>query len=211
VTTGVVTGPDGKPLAGVYVIGMDDLAVATTDGNGRYSMHCVPQRLVAASWLLPVNSPKPGPSGGWPTGVDTTKYGAAPTSPAPGYVFSGGSSDLSGAATVHCDGKPVDFQLPAGGGVEITWKTSSGGNGSGASDPIDNLYVPGLGKQAALEGAAVSSAGVQVVEGLAAGTLLITEVSASFSCTGGSASGYGSAVTVVAGQTTAVTCTITGG
>lgn len=211
VTTGVVSGPDGKPLAGAYVIGMDDLAVATTDGSGRYSMPCVHQPLVAATWLLPIDKPRPGRSGGWLFGVDTTTYGPPPTSPGPGYVFSGGASDLSGAVTVRCDGKPVDFQLPASGNVEITWRTASGADGSGTSDPIDNLYLPGLGTQAALETAPVSSAGTQVVDGLDAGSLRIDEVAASFSCTGATATGYGAEVTVVAGRTSDVTCTITGG
>jgi hypothetical protein len=206
-TSGTVTGPGGQPVGGAYVIGLDNLAVAVTDANGDYSMPCVSQPLVAASWLIPIDSPSPGTSGGYAYGTDTTSYGAPPTSSGPGYVFSGGASDISTASTVTCDGQPVDFQLPQGGAVDITWS----GSAKGTTPPIDNLYLPGLGHQAALETAPVSSSGQQVIDQIGPGTLQIDEVSTPFSCTGPGTTADGQAifsVTVTAGQTTSVTCTI---
>jgi hypothetical protein len=171
-------------------------------------MPCVAQPLVAAAWLLPVNGPAPGASGGWLYGVDTTSYTDPRTSPGPGYVFSGGVPDLSSATTVPCDGQLTNFSLPAGGSVVITWTTSTGGTASSASGPIDNLYLPGLGSQAALVTVPLSG-DEQVITGLGAGVLRIDEVNASFTCTG-TATGYGAEVIVTAGQTTDVTCTVTG-
>ncbi len=213
-TSGTVTGPDGTPVAGASVIGLDNLAVAVTDANGDYSMPCVAQPLVAASWLIPVYSPSPGTSGGYSYGTDSTSYGAPPTSPEPGYVFSGGASGVSGASTVTCNGQPVDFQLPQGGAVDIAWKNITSSELAQGTTPIDNLYLPGLGRQAALETAPVSSSGDQVIDGIGPGTLNIDGVSTSFSCTGPGTSADGQAiysVTVTTGQTTFVTCTIATG
>jgi hypothetical protein len=210
-TSGTVTGPDGQPVGGASVIGLDNLVVAVTDANGDYSMPCVPQPLVAASWLIPVYTPSPGTSGGYSYGTDSTSYGAPPTSPEPGYVFSGGASDISAAATVACDGQPVDFQLPQGGAVDITWKNITYSESAQGTTPIDNLYLPGLGRQAALETAPLSSDGQQVIDGVGPGTLQIDGVSTPFTCTGPGTTADGQAiysVTVTAGQTTFVTCTI---
>src|ERR1019366_1744270 len=104
VTAGTVTDPNGKPSSGAYVIGLNNLAIARTDAAGHYSMPCVQQKLVGATWLLPVDSPRPGVSGGFGYGTDTTSYGSPPTAAGSGYVFSGGASDLSAATTVACDG-----------------------------------------------------------------------------------------------------------
>ena len=89
VTSGVVTDSSGRPVAGAYVIGLNNLAVARTNARGRYSMACVDQKLVAAAWLLPVMTTGPGGSGGFSYGVNTTKYSPPPGTPGPGYVFPG--------------------------------------------------------------------------------------------------------------------------
>lgn len=221
VTSGTVTGPDGQAVADAYIIGLGNLAVARTDAGGHYSLPCVAQKLVGATWLLPVNSPKPGSSGRWGYGTGTTDYGPPPTSAGAGYVFSGNTSDVSTATTVTCNGTPVDFRLSAGGAVDITWASSSPGSttttavAGGASQntdlPIDNLYLPGLGQQAALETAPVSPSGHQVIDRMGPGTLRIDGVSSPFTCTGPGVTGSGAlwTVTVNTGQTEHMTCTTT--
>ena len=209
-TTGTVTGPDGRPVANAYVIGLTNLNVVQTDARGRFAMPCVAQKLVAATWVLPVQSPQPGPSGGYRYRSDTTDYpqGTPPAGPGPGYVFSGGASRLSGAATVACNGSPVNFQLPPGGAVDIRWvhPPRSGQNG-----PIDNLNLPGLENQAALETVDVSSTGHQVLSQLGPGTLEIHPVATPFTCSGPGVTGSDGiyTVAVAAGQVSPVTCMVT--
>jgi hypothetical protein len=219
-TSGVVTDSSGRPVAGAYVIGLNNLAVARTDARGHYSMACVDQKLVAAAWLLPVMTAGPGGSGGFSYGVNTTNYGPPPGTPGPGYVFSGGASDVTAATRAGCGGTLVNFRLPAGGTVDITWTSRSTPPGtdvgptttdpdpSVSAGPIDNLYLPGLGTQAALETDLATTNNQQIVAQLGAGTLRIDGVSTPFTCSGPGVAGSGAVwtVPVQAGKTTSVTC-----
>ncbi|MGH9069742.1 MAG: hypothetical protein ACRDX8_00915 [Acidimicrobiales bacterium] len=118
--TGTVSGPDGQPVSGAYVVSVDKLAVARTDAKGQYSMPCgsytQPQPLVAANWLVPVGPPM---AGSYAYSRNTTSYPSPPTTPGPGYVFSGASTNLSGATSPAC-GSTVNFALPAGASVRST-------------------------------------------------------------------------------------------
>jgi hypothetical protein len=213
--TGIVTDSSGKPIPNAYVIGMSDLSVARTDANGHYSMRCTGQKLVAATWLLPVDQ-----AGATSVtfGVNSTQYGPPPTTAGAGYVFSGGATDVGQATPAPCDGQPVNFRLPIGATVDIGWVTGSG-NPSGPgptptttslpSIPIDNLYLPGLDDQGALETAPISPTGHQVIGQLGPGTLRIDGTMTSFTCSGPGVAGSGAiwTVTVATGATTSVTCT----
>lgn len=221
VITGTVVDSSGQPVAGAYVIGLDSLTVARTNASGQFTMSCEmtsngvtetrSEPLVAASWLIPVqlgNSP-----GGITYGTGTTNYGAPPTTAGLGYAFSGGAADAASAAVVTCSSPPQRFVLGAGGGVDISFVTSSGApvTTDPQGIPIDNLYLPGLGQSAALETAPLTG-GRQIVQQLAGGTLYIDGTSSTLSCTGpgvvADPSRAGADVTVTPGETTQVVCTI---
>jgi len=159
-----------------------------------------PEPLIAATWLVPVAHST---GGGVAYGRDTTSYGPPPTTPGPGYIFSGNVSQLADAASPACDSR-VDFHLPTGSSVTISWQ----GAGSAAL-PIDNLYLPGLGQAAALETEPLNAAGQQVVDQLGSGSLQVDGVSTSFECSGPGVSGAQAIwhVAVTAGQSAAITCT----
>jgi hypothetical protein len=215
-TTGTVTDADGNPVSDAYVIGMTALSVARTDAAGHYSMPCTAQKLVAATWLLPVMTAG---TTSINYGKNTTEYGPPPVAPGAGYkIFSGGVSEVSQASPVACDGNPVNFQLPAGATVDITWTTGSGpvdGSESTStttdtppSSSIDDLYLPGLADQAARETAPISG-GHQIIPQLAQGIIRIDATGTAFTCSGPGVAGYGSTwyVTVPAAAITSVTCT----
>jgi hypothetical protein len=211
-----VTDADGNPVADAYVIGMTNLSVARTDADGHYALPCSAQKLLAASWILPVMTAG---TTSINYGVNTTVYGPPPIASGAGYVFSGGVSDLSQASPVVCDGNPVNFQLPVGATVDITWVTGSGPvDGSATtttvtsappSNSIDTLYLPGLKDQAAPETAPVSATGQQVIAQLGPGTIQINGTGTPFTCSGASVAGDGSTwyVSVPAAVITSVTCT----
>jgi hypothetical protein len=213
-----VTDADGNPVADAYVIGMTNLWVTQTGTDGHYSMPCTAQKLVAASWRLPVMTAGTTPMD-MDYGVNTTEYGLPPDTSGPGYVFSGEVSDLSQASPVACDGNPVNFQLPVGATVDITWVTGPlPGDSSETTSPttsahppnlIDKFHLPGLKDQAAPETVAVSPTGQQVIAQLGPGTMQIDGTGTPFTCVGADPAGDGSTwlVTVAAAAVTSVTCT----
>jgi hypothetical protein len=214
-TVGTVTDAAGNPVSDAYVIGMTDLSVARTDADGHYSMPCTVQKLVAATWILPVMTAG---TTALSYGHNTTEYEPPPVTSGSGYVFSGGASDVSQASPVACDGNPVDFRLPVGGTVDITWVIGSGsGDDSGTTTttntspqkPADNLYLPGLDSQAAPETAPVSGTGHQIISQLGPGAIRVDGTGTPFSCSGIGVAGTGSTfyVTVSVGAITSVTCT----
>ena len=224
--TGTVTDTGGRPVPGAYVIGLNSLTVVQTDSSGRYSMPCRvtegaisgfrSEPLVAAPWVLPVI---PAGQGSYAVGVNTTKYGPPPTSPGPGYVFSGGSPDAVHASDVTCDGHPVNFVLPAGGGADVQFLNANGSPVSPSQfqgPPVDNLYLPGLGEHAALDTSPLSTDGHQVVMQMGPGTFGL-DVLYPMTCTeagtqlfpDGAAKGLG--VRIVAGLVVHVTCRLTTG
>jgi hypothetical protein len=210
-----VTDADGNPVSDAYVIGMTNLSVARTDADGHYSMPCTAQKLVAASWILPVMAAG---TTSLVYGQNTTFYGPPPVASGAGYIFSGGVNDLSQASPVVCDGNPVNFQLPVGATVDITWVTGSGPvDGSETTstttsvpppNSIDGLYLPGLDSQAAVETAPVST-GQQLIAQLGPGTIQINGTGTPFTCAGAGVAGSGSTwyVSVPAAAVTSVTCT----
>lgn len=214
--SGTVRDSGGRPVAGAYVIGVDSLTVVRTDSSGRYSMSCeltsngmVGRRmepLVASRWLLPV---EPTGRGGYAFGEDTTRYGPPPTAPGLGYAFSGGAADVDHAEPATCDGRPVDFVLGPGGGADIQILDASGNPVSTSNMAPDNLYLPGLGRHAALETAPAAD-GHQRVEQLAAGVLRIDGTTSTLHCSGqgvvDDAAAAGADVTIVPGKTATVTC-----
>ena len=222
--TGMVTDSAGHPLSGAYVIGLDSLTVARTDPTGHFAMPCKvssgaitanrTEPMVASAWLAPV---LPNGQGGFSYGSTTTTYGPPPTTPGPGYAFSGGASDAAQATTVTCNGRPVNFVLPAGGGADVQFVDSKGAPATSFSGPpVDNLYLPGLGEHAALETAPLSSDGHQVLEQLGPGTLGL-DVLYPMTCTtsGGTQlapdpSGRGLGVIITPGQVTHVICRLSG-
>lgn len=199
--TGTVTGPDGQPVAGAYVIGVNSLSEVRTNANGQFTMACspAPQPLLAASWLISlaaVNGAKAGT-------FNPATSQRPPSTPGPGYVFSGGRATLAGATTPAC-GSTVDFALPAGASVTIDWH---GPMPSPA--PVDNLYLPGLGPAAVLETQPLDASNQQVIDQIGPGMLQIDEAGASFSCSGPGVSGahpywY---VQVAAGHAMTLDCT----
>ena len=208
---GTVRDAAGRPVAGGYVIGLASLTVARTDSAGHYTMPCQHEALVAATWLVQVL--RAGHTGTVLFGTDTTASAAIPSAPGPGYRFSGGASDAGHASPAACDGRPADFVLPPGGTVDITLLTSQGlPIAPGAGGPIDNLYLPGLGAQASLALAPVTSAGHQVLSQLGPGSLRIDGVTSVLSCSGpgvvADPTVAGARVTVVSGQVVAVTCRV---
>ena len=204
--SGVVRDGSGQPVANAYVIGLNSLTVARTDTSGRFSMPCSSaEPLVAATWLLPVES------GGSRYGQTTTMFGPPPTTPGLGYSFSGGASDAQQAAAVACGTQSTNFVLAGGANVRIRILDSSGAplvTKSGI--PPDNLYLPGLGDHAALETAPVTADGFQRIDQIGPGVLHIDGTNTFLSCTGPGVSPdqsiAGATVTVTSGATIDVVC-----
>jgi hypothetical protein len=176
--SGRVTRAGGAPVPHAYVIGLDNVVLATTNVKGEFKMPCTGQSLVASPWLMPVQS-----TGG------TTVSGAAGTTPntlGQGYAFSGGVSDIDKAARVPCDAKRYDIRLPLGATVAINLTAPGGGKFTptpGAA-PADAFSLPGFGGRADLVGAKVSSAGVQILSQLGAGELTLHVAHGTFACRG---------------------------
>lgn len=224
--TGMVADSGGRPVPGAYVIGLNSLTVVRTDSSGRYAMPCkvtqgalTGQRdepLVAAMWILPVI---PSGQGSYAVGVNTTQYGPPPTAAGLGYVFSGGSSDAAHASDATCDGRPVNFALPAGGGADVQFLNADGSPVSPSQfqgPPVDNLYMPGLGAHAALDTSPLSADGRQVLMQMGPG-LFGLDVLYPMTCTEAgtqlspSQAAMGLGVRIVAGQVVHVTCRMTAG
>ena len=224
--TGTVTDTGGRPVAGAYVIGLNSLTVVQTDVSGRYSMPCKvtegaisgfrSEPLVASLWVLPV---LPAGQGSYVVGVNTTKYGPPPTAPGLGYVFSGGSPDAAHASDVTCNGRPVNFALPAGGGADVQFLNADGSPVSPArfqGPPVDNLYMPGLGEHAALDTSPLSADGHQVLMQMGPG-LFGLDVLYPMTCAeagtelSNSQGAIGLGVRIVPGQVVHVTCRMTAG
>jgi hypothetical protein len=205
----MVTDHAGRPLAAAYVIGLVSLTVARTDASGRYSIPCRHEPLVASPWLLPITIPHW--SGGAFGPPNTTAYGPVPFAPGSGYAFSGGGGDVGHAAVVAC-GQKADFALQPDGEVDIGLTDASGKpvSTSQGQVPPDNLYLPGLGDQAALEVAPVAANGHQHLAQLGGGTLRIDGTSSTLHCTGtgvtADPSVGGATVTVTPGTTANVVC-----
>lgn len=216
--TGTVTDQNGNPIAGASVIGLANLAVATTDTSGNYSMPCTNQALVASSWLLPMDAPHPGPSGGYAYGTDTTLYASAfPSTPGTAYVFSGGTTDISQAVPLACDGLPVNFTLPFGATVDLFFVDPSGApypvSMKGTGTPVADIYIPGLDTRAAIETPpSTGSTNEEILNRLGTGDLGIDETLDYLSCTAPGvpppAEPGNNLIPVVAGQTVTVTCTV---
>jgi hypothetical protein len=159
------------------------------------SMPCVPEKMAASSWEVPVYG----------------YNGGQPNTPGLGYVFSGAANaDFTNAAVLGCTGAPTDFVLPPGGNVDITFLDSTGKPATNANPPIDNLYLPLLTDTGVFETEPLDASGHQLVDRLAAGTLRIDGVSSTLNCTGPGVtpdpSVAGATVTVVAGTTVNITC-----
>lgn len=205
-TSGIVTAADGTAVAGAYVIGLDSLFVTRTNDAGMYSVPCNREPLVAATFVVPIQK------AGGTTGGQTTPYTSLPSTPGSGYIFSGGATSVSSATSEACDGRPVNFTLPAGGTVVIRFTTSTGAplTPPSGSTPIDSLYLPGLATQAAAASAALSPSGTQTITQLGGGSLRIEGTSGTLTCTGtGVASDSAVAavsVTVTPGKVASVTC-----
>jgi hypothetical protein len=215
--SGTVTDTNGHPVGGAYVIGLDSLTVVRADSAGRFSLPCQvtanamtanrTEALVAGSWLLPI---QPIGRGGYGYGQDTTKYPPPPTTPGLGYAFSGGAADAAHAKVVTCDGQPVNFVLPPGGGVDVQFVDTAGRPArTFPGPPVDNLYLPGLGDHAALETAPLTNDGHQIIDQLGPGSLNL-DILYPMACTetAGPQSGplNGSDVTITPGRTAYVTC-----
>lgn len=216
--TGRVTDSAGNPVAGAYVIGLDSLTVVQTDSSGQFSMPCElstngvegsrSEPLVAASWLLPVEAPG---QGSYALGRNTTDYGPPPSTPGPGYVFSGGAATAAGATPASCNGQAHDFVLGPGGSVDVQVLDHSGNPvSSSVEPPPDNFYLPGLEDHAALETVPLSANGHQLLAQLGTGELRIDGTNSTLDCSGPSVSSDqsigGADVAVVAGQTVDVVC-----
>jgi len=204
VVTGRVTRAGGAPVAHAYVIGLDDLAVATTNARGQYSLPCTGQPLMASPWLVPVTSP----SGATVAG---SVPGHVPGSPGPGYGFSGGTTDVSTAAPAACNGKPVNLHLPPGATVVITFLGSGGAPYSPTpGQPVDVVTLPGLSGRAAPTSPPLSAGGVQTLSQLGTGQLGILATTGQLACQGGglvsAAATPAVVVTTVAGRTLNVKC-----
>jgi hypothetical protein len=141
-------------------------------------------------------------------GHNTTNYGFPPTGPGLGYAFSGGASNAQDAKVVTCNGQPENFVLQPGGTADIQFLSASGAPMSSSpagTIPVDNLYLPGLGKYAALETAPLSSSGQQIVSQLAPGVLQLSWTMSSFDCSG-SGLAPGTGVVITSGHTSFITC-----
>lgn len=205
-TSGIVTAADGTAVAGAYVIGLDSLFVTRTNDAGMYSVPCNREPLLAATFVVPIG--KAGSS----AGSQTTPYTSLPSAPGSGYIFSGGATSVSSATSEACDGRPVNFTLPAGGTVLINFTTATGAplTSVSGSAPIDNLYLPGLGTQAAPAVAPTSASGTQTLTQLGGGSLRIEGTSGNLTCTGPGVASDSAvsavSVTVTPGKVATVTC-----
>jgi hypothetical protein len=218
--SGTVTDASGSPVAGAWVFGLVSRTSVQTDATGRYTMPCQSQPMAASGWLLPATTT----SG---TYVQGGAAGGIPSHPSLGYEFSGGGFDESAAASISCDGQPVDFQLPAGATVTISFVDASGSPYSlndPAAGPVDNVYPPGVGID---EASSPGSRGLgffafdvpptvngnqQVLGGLDAGTLHLGGPS-NLTCTAPDGSRYdnssdGTSISVVGGESLALTCMV---
>ena len=134
-----------------------------------------------------------------------------PTTPGLGYSFTGQAIDAQHAAVASCDRSPVTIVLQPGGNVDIQILDRAGRPAtSDYPAPPDNLYLPALGDQAALETAPVDQSGHQLVDQLAGGTLSIHGTTSNLRCSGPGVAADpavgGATVTVVPGSTVQVTC-----
>jgi hypothetical protein len=179
VVTGTVTRAGGAPVPRAHVVGLDDLSTVTTNVKGEFAMLCTGQALTASPWAVPVK-----PAGGGAPVFDGS--GTVPNELGPGYMFSGGATDVAKAASVPCDGKPVDLRLPLGATVVVSLRDASGARFVPAPGqaPLDSFSLPGFGGRADTVGAPISKTGVQVLPQLGAGTLTIHVAHGTFTCRG---------------------------
>ena len=128
--TGTVTGPNGQPIAGAYVIGLDNLQYVTTDQSGHYTMTCAKQPLMASTWIPWLdNASQPGlaqpqPAEGY-LGKSVWTTNGQPPPAGPAYTFSGKAGTANTATIPTCGSTPVDFQLPESGSIYLTSTTVS--------------------------------------------------------------------------------------
>lgn len=176
-------------------------------------MPCQAEPLIAATWIPPIDSLADSPTLGYSYGKNTTLTTTAPTSPGLGYSFSNGASSADDpSAIVSCNGQPVNFILPQGGNADIEIQDSSGNPVTDVYDqpPPDDLYLPGLGKHAAIFDPTISPDGHQVLYQMGAGTLRIDGTTSTLSCIGpqvtSDPSVAGADVTITPGTTAYVIC-----
>jgi hypothetical protein len=166
-------------VKGAFVVGLHTLSVTATNAKGEYTVPCPGQPLMFSPWLVPLAPPGGAAAGGAARVV--------PANGGPGYIFSGGSTSISGAAGVACGDKPVETRLPVGASVSLVLLTTA--NGPYSLPPgqaaIDTFSLPGLGGQGLPMQAPVSAGGVQELAQLGAGTLGITVTSGHLNCVGG--------------------------
>lgn len=188
--TGQVLDPNGQPVARAFVESAGVPYVVTGD-QGRYSIECGGGPLLAGTWAVPLSAED------YDSTADATTVG-------PGYIFSGGATDLGHATTPKC-GSVVNFELPPGAGVTIHFTNSMP---SGDPGPADNLYLPGLDDGSYFIDPPLDANNDQVVEQLGSGTLRIDGVATDFDCSGPGVSGSGAIwyVSLRAGQSATVDC-----
>jgi hypothetical protein len=188
--TGQVFDASGQPVARAFVESAGGAYVVTGD-QGRYSIECGVGALLAGSWAVPMSAQL------YNSTTDAT-------TPGPGYIFSGGATDLSHATTPRC-GSVVNFHLPPGAGVTIHFTNPIP---SGDPGPADNLYLPGLNDNPYFLDPPLNANNNQVVEQLGSGTLRIDGVATDFNCSGPGVTGSGAIwyISLRAGQSATVDC-----
>jgi hypothetical protein len=203
--SGRITRAGGAPVTHAYVIGLDDLSFTTTDNKGEFVMPCTGQPLLVSPWLAPVTSAGGATVAGYVPGI-------VPGGPGPGYVFSGGHTELSDAEPAPCDGTPVNVRLPLGATVIIDLYDSNGAPYAPppGRPPVDYLTLPGFGGRSVRTQAPISDGGVQTLSELGSGPLRIDAAQGRLLCRGGGVSPDTPSATVVitaqAGDTVGTRC-----